>query len=146
MSNMARLMAMDGEDLTVIAAMVQDAITRPDQMAFLKSVGKFTLTLSRFAWEIENVGPKAARHQRRQAVLSFNRVRSVRSTGIQMGSQQQVLSILAIRMMNDAAPGGTVEILFADGPVLHLDVECIEVQLADTGAAWDTRFKPRHPA
>ena len=31
------------------------------------------------------------------------------------------------------------------GASIMLDVECIEVQLADTGGAWETGFKPRHP-
>ncbi|WP_234893327.1 DUF2948 family protein, partial [Agrobacterium vitis] len=28
---------------------------------------------------------------------------------------------------------------------IALDVECIEVQLADTGGAWETTSRPRHP-
>lgn len=141
-----KLMALDAEDLAVISAQVQDAVTKPEAVDYRPREKRFTLVINRFAWD--KTGNKARSetgYERRQAVLSFARVLNVRSTGIRRGDADQVLSLLAIRFSEGEAPAGTVELVFADGPLIHLDVECIEAQMEDLGAAWETRFKPRHP-
>jgi hypothetical protein len=38
-----------------------------------------------------------------------------------------------------------VELLLSGGGTIALDVECIEVALADIGGAWETATRPRHP-
>jgi hypothetical protein len=42
-------------------------------------------------------------------------------------------------------PDGAIELVLAGGGSILLDVDCIEVQLADTGGAWETKLRPRHP-
>ncbi|GAB4355651.1 MAG: DUF2948 family protein [Oricola sp.] len=141
-----RLMALDGEDLAVVSAQVQDAVTKPEALDFRPREKRFTLVINRFAWD---AAARAARpggtYERRQAVLSFARVLNVRSTGIRRGDADQVLSLLTVRFAETDAPAGTIELVFAGGPLIHLDVECVEAQLEDLGGAWETRFKPRHP-
>ena len=143
-----KLMALDAEDLAVISAQVQDAVTRPDAIDYRPREKRLTLVLNRFAWDA--LGAKAqsqsGAYQRRQSVLSFARVLSVRTKGVRREDADQVLSLLAVRFDETDAPAGRIELVFADGPVIHLDVECVEAQLEDLGAAWETRFKPRHPA
>jgi hypothetical protein len=57
-----------------------------------------------------------------------------------------VLSLLAIRFeQKGEGPEGSIEVDLAGGATIALDVECIEVQLADIGGAWETASKPRHP-
>ena len=125
-----KLMALDADDLAVISAQVQDAVTKPEAIDYNPRAHRFTLVVNRFAWDAENRASRsAAAHERRQAALS----------------RLQVLSLLAIRFVERDAPAGTIELVFADGPLIHLDVECVEAQLEDLGAAWETRFKPRHP-
>jgi len=142
-----RLMALDAEDLAVISAQVQDAVTRPDAIDFRPREKRFTLVVNRFAWDASEKKSGAGKaFERRQSVLSFARVLNVRSTGIRRGDTDQVLSLLAIRFSESDAPAGMIELVFADGPLIHLDVECVEAQLEDLGGAWETRFKPRHPA
>jgi hypothetical protein len=125
---------------------VQDAVTKPDALDFRPREKRFTIVVNRFAWDAADRKSRgASAYERRQAVLSFARVLNVRSTGIRRGDADQVLSLLAIRFAETDAPAGTIELVFADGPMIHLDVECVEVQLEDLGGAWETRFKPRHP-
>jgi Protein of unknown function (DUF2948) len=141
-----KLMALDAEDLAVISAQAQDAVTRPDALDYRPRERRFSAVINRFAWDAES--GKAGRsdaHERRQAVVSFARVMNVRTLGIRKDDPDQVLALLAIRFAETDAPAGTVELVFADGPMIQLDVECIEAQLEDLGAAWETRFKPRHP-
>lgn len=141
-----RLMALDAEDLAVISAQVQDAVTRPDALDLRPREKRFTVVINRFAWDAADKGARSEKnYERRQSVLSFARVLKVRSSGIRRGDADQVLSLLAIRFAESDTPAGTVELIFADGPLIQLDVECVEAQLEDLGAAWETRFKPRHP-
>jgi hypothetical protein len=35
---------------------------------------------------------------------------------------------------------------FSGGGAIRLEVECIEAELSDLGAAWSTRRKPQHAA
>jgi len=141
-----RLMALDAEDLAVVSAQVQDAVTKPEAIDYRPREKRFTLVVNRFAWDAAGSKARSGEtYERRQSVLSFARVLDVRSTGVRRGDADQVLSLLAIRFSETEAPAGTVELVFADGPMIHLDVECVEVQLEDLGGAWETRFKPRHP-
>ncbi len=140
-----KLIALDESDLMVISAQVQDAITRPDYLDFAPSTRRFTLVVNRFAWDAESDG-RTRGHERRRAALSFAGVGGVKTFGVRRGDDKQVLSLMAIRFAVGEAPAGTVELVFADDVAIRLEVEFIEAQLADLGAAWETSFKPRHPA
>ena len=140
-----KLMALDAEDLAVISAQAQDAVTRPDAFDYRSRERRFTAVINRFAWDREGSETRSGAHERRQAVLSFARVMKVQTMGIRRRDADQVLSLLAIRFAETDAPAGTIELIFADGPLIRLDVECVEAQLEDLGGAWETRFKPRHP-
>lgn len=140
-----KLLALDESDLTVISAQMQDAITKPDMLEYHPAAKRFSLVVNRFAWDAEK-GQRTRLHERREAALSFKRVTGVKTFGIRRGDDGQVLSLMAIRFLPGALPAGTIELVFADDAAARLDVEVIEAQLADLGAAWETSFKPRHPA
>lgn len=140
-----KLAALDESDLTVISAQMQDAITKPSTFDFSPSAKRFSLVANRFAWDAET-GRRDRGHQRRQAALTFAGVTSVRTIGIRR-QDDPVLSLLTIRFLPGAeAPAGTIELVFADDAAVRLGVEVIEVKMADLGSAWETSFKPRHPA
>ena len=140
-----KLLALDESDLTVISAQMQDAITKPALLDYAPAAKRFTFVANRFAWDAEK-GGRSASHERRQTALSFARVTGVKTIGIKRGDDSQVLSLLAIRFGLGETPAGTIELVFADDAAIRLDVEVIEVQMTDLGAAWETSFKPRHPA
>ncbi len=84
--------------------------------------------------------------ERRRAALVFKRVLAVRSTGIDRRRRDEVLSLLSIAFeQKGEGPEGTIELTLAGAAEIVLDVECIEVALADIGGAWETASKPRHP-
>lgn len=139
-----KLLALDQEDLAVVSAHLQDAVFRVGDLAFLPKAGQFSLAVNRFVWE--SAEGKRKNFERRRAVLSFKRVSAVRSVGFDRHRPQEVLSLLAIRFRPEGeGPDGVAELVLAGGGMVALDVECIEVQLADTGGAWETSFKPNHP-
>ena len=42
------------------------------------------------------------------------------------------------------APSGRIDLTFAGGGTVRLDVEVLEARLADLGAAWAAKQKPEH--
>ncbi|MCD1266684.1 DUF2948 family protein [Shinella sumterensis] len=141
-----KLLALDTEDLAVVSAHLQDAVFKTDGLAYDARHHVFSVVVNRFVWE------KAARargksFERRRAAIAFKRVNAVRSIGIDRKDKDAVLSLLAINFTpNGEGPDGTLELVLSGSASIALDVECVEVQLADTGGAWETSLKPRHPA
>jgi hypothetical protein len=136
-----KLLALDSEDLDVISATTQDAVVRVVDMGFAKADRRFALLMNRFAWE--EAGRKG---QRRRAALHFDRVDSVKVAGIDTEARDGVLELLTIAFEPTEVPSGIVELKFAGGGTVRLEVECLEVRLQDLGAAWAAKTKPEHAA
>lgn len=136
-----KLIALDQEDLQVVAAATQDAVLRVQDMGFAKADRRFALLLNRFAWE---AGDSRGRGQRKRAALHFDRVTNVRVAGIDTNARDGVLSLLSIAFAETDPPSGVVELRFAGGGTVRLDVEVLEARLQDLGAAWAARATPRH--
>lgn len=140
-----RLLALDAEDVSVVSAHVQDSVFKTKDMAWHPRGGQFSLAVNRFVWEEADKGGKS--FERRRAALVFKRVNAVRLAGIDRGKPEEVLALLAIRFSpNGEGPDGTLELTLAGGRAVALDVECIELQFADIGGAWETVSKPDHSA
>lgn len=139
-----KLLALDDEDLTVISAAMQDAVLRVEDLEYDKKNNQFLFTANRFAWE-KRKGFLKKSHERRRTILAFKRVHDVKMRGFNAGNGDEVLSLLALRFVEtDEGPEGQLELVMSGNAGILLNVECIEVQLTDTGGAWETRFKPKH--
>lgn len=139
-----KLLALDDEDLQVVSAHMQDAVFKCEDLQYWPSQKQFAIAANRFAWEETETGAKPL--ERRRSALVFKQVKGVKSTGFDRKRGDVVLSLLALTFDSDGdGPEGAIELVLAGGGSILLDVDCIEVQLADTGAAWETKLKPRHP-
>lgn len=138
-----KLLALDAEDLAVVSAHVQDAVLKVGDVSWRPKERRLVVALNRFVWEGVGAGRKHG-FERRRACLHFARVDAVKATRIRPDLADTVLELLAIRFEETNAPGGTVELLFAGGGTIRLEVECIEAGLADLGAAWSTEKMPAH--
>ncbi len=142
-----RLAAIDDEDLAVISAHVQDAVLKVADLVYLPGDKRFAIGMNRFSWE-KAVAGKPRRNsepfQRRRTALTFDRVTSVRTTGIDRTRPDTVLELLAVGFTPTDAPSGLVSIIFAGGAAIELGVEVIEARLADLGPAWATASRPTH--
>lgn len=139
-----RLAALDEEDLKVVSAHVQDAVMKVGDIDYQPGANRLLLPVNRFAWEIPQRFFR--RHnERRNAVLQFDRVTAMRSSGFDRGDKDAVLAMLAINFEETEAPSGLVEIVFSGDAAIRLDVECIEARLTDLGAAWQAASRPAHP-
>lgn len=148
MADNLKLMALDADDLLVLSAHVQDSVLMSAEIEFDPNKGLLFLPINRFAWE----APSARRlffkkYQRRRSVLHFSKIKSLKSSGVDRGNASEVQSVLSITFQaspQEDDPGGQIQLDFAGGGGLLLDVECIEAQLTDLGAAWKASSKPQH--
>lgn len=135
---MLKLTARDTEDLKVISAHMQDALVRLADIRYLGKTRQFVFVANRFAWEQQ---PSS---ERRRTGLHFEHVLSVKQQGIADFKGEAILSLLSISFEPHKDPSGTVVLMFSAGCTVRLDVEYLDLQLKDLGAAWATELTPYH--
>lgn len=122
--------ALDGDDLKVISALVQDAVFPGTEMRWLPKERRFALLLNRFRWE--DAGRERHGAERVQSVLVFENVLRVASQGVSRGAGQVILSLLSVDWQpGEAAPAGEIELVLAGDGAIRLEVEALEVTLKD---------------
>ena len=134
-----KLKAVDADDVSVLSAVLQDALVAVGEMAWLPDERRFVLVANRFRWE---PGTALARpsFERTLSGLCIDEVRAVRRRGFSPRDGERILELLAIR-----AEGNTLYFDFAGGSSVRLDVDRIHCHLDDFGEPWPTRWRPRHP-
>ncbi len=138
-----KLVALDREDLQIVSAHVQDAVMKVGDLHYTPREKRFVVAMNRYAWEGRG-GLFRRKRERRNSVLHFDRVLAARTAGIDPARPDEVLSLLAVTFRPGEAPAGIVELAFAGGGTIRLDVECIEARLSDLGAAWQASSTPIH--
>jgi hypothetical protein len=135
--DLLRLVAFDPEDLAVISAHLQDSLLQMGDIAYLPKERRFAIQVRRYDWE-------AATPQRRLTCMHFEHVTGVRLRGIDQSNKDAVLNLLAIAFDEKDAPSGTATLIFAEGGAIQVDLECIEMQMKDTGPVWAAESRPSH--
>jgi hypothetical protein len=135
-----RLRAEDASDLEVVAAALQDAVVPIADMRYLAQQRQFVLVVSRFRWELEEEAvEQPAQGERVNAGLVFDGVVKVRARQLDLRDRSQTLELLTIQ----SGPGH-VDLVFAGGGTVRLEVERIDCRLEDYGEPWPTLYRPRH--
>ena len=136
-----KLIALDADDLAVVSAHMQDAVVRREDLTYLPAEQRLVLLARRFDWE----APQTPR--RRLTGLHFGRVMRAQTFNLPQ-SPESVLELLAVTFAPAGealeGPGGMVELVFAGGMAIRLDVECIEAQMKDLGPIWEAVARPAH--
>jgi Protein of unknown function (DUF2948) len=135
---MLRLTAVDGDDLSVISAHMQDAVLKLADINFNSKRRQFALVANRFAWDA------APLKVRRRTGLHFESVLRVRQAGLAQASGDTILSLLAATFTQTDSPSGFVTLSFSGGHSIRLDVECLDAAMSDLGPAWSTDNQPEH--
>jgi hypothetical protein len=137
-----KLVALDNDDLEVISAHLQDAIINVADIIWRRADRRVVIALSRFDW----VGAQQAEplYRRRLAALRFERVTSFKARNIDPRAKAVILNLLTVEFTTDDPPAGHVTLMFSGDGAVRLDVECLEVELADLGPAWNTTHRPGH--
>lgn len=138
-----KLLALDEEDLKVMSVHLQDAVIRASDMAYLPNEQRFAAVLNRFDWiTAEANGGKAL--QRCQCALRLERVQRAQVHGIHPAPNSGVFELLAVTFEGTEPPAGHIIFHFSGGGAIRLHVECIEAELKDLGAVWQTSCMPKH--
>ena len=136
MSDVLKLIARDAAALRVISALLQDAVVKASDMAYLEEQRLFALVANRFKWEVEDEKLRA------RSGLRFHGVTSVRQKNIP--DSNQILSLLAIQFIPSDGLSGKINLVFSASAEICLDVEACEAILEDIGAPWSAQSKPQH--
>jgi len=132
-----RLLATDTSDLEVIAGAAQDAIFQIGQSRYDRDGLSFTLRLSRFMHE-------ADKPLRIESGLRFDGVLAVRSQGADLTKAEAFAVILGLEFQATDSPAGHINLTLAGGGLIQIEVEAIDVTLADMGDPRKTKRIPKH--
>ena len=145
--NPLRLIAQDGEGLSVLSTLLQDAVFPITEMAFAGKRRRFALLLNRFRWEDRDAASRAGRgYERVQSLLVFEDVLSVKTQGIDRKDADTVLSLLSIRFTPGQDGMGQVEFILAGDGAIALQVEALDATLRDVSRPYlaPSGHVPRH--
>jgi hypothetical protein len=115
---------------------------RAGDLTFDRKARRFSMLINRFRWEKANA---RAPYERVQAGLSFEGVLGVKSRKLRRDAPDAIASLLSIAFVpSDVPPAGTVKLVLAGDGEIALDVECLDIVLADVGDPWPTPRRPDH--
>lgn len=137
-----RLMAQSVEDLTVLSALLQDAVGKAADFAYLPKSRRFVFVVNRYRWESapQDSGPG----ERVQTGVTIENAMTVRARGVQPGSQDAV-EILDLAWAAGEDGTGALHILCSGGAEFAIEAEALEVKLTDVTKPWAAAARPRHP-
>ena len=161
-----KLRARSVDDVDVFAACLQDALVPLRDITYQRAERRFVMVVNRFMWEANGQAEAAARsaelatvevggdaggdaafeesearphYYRTHSAVTFDAVRAVTSSGIEMADKNQILSLLTI-----ATEPRQITFHFSGGQALRLDVSAIKGQLRDLDEPWPTPARPSH--
>ena len=141
-----RLIAQDAESLSVLSALLQDAVFLASDMRYDRVKRRFALLLSRFRWEDVPRAERAGHsYERVRAMLVFDNVQAVQSHDIDRADKVTGLEMLSIGFQPTDQGAGRVLFALAGKGEVSLNVEVIEVTLADVTRPHQAIAKPSHP-
>ena len=136
-----RLRAEDANDLQVISACLQDALTRVADMDWQPRQRRFVLLASRFRWERQQ--RRRVGGERVRSAFQANHVQAVRLRNVDRRNPEGLLSLLAV-VGEERGDGVALHLAFSGGGEIVLEADCFDIGLTDVGSAWVTPHRPRH--
>ncbi len=140
MSEGLKLKAEEAEDLVVLSATLEGAITSPGEMGYSTSSRAFTITASRFMWETVDEAQK----KRIRTGLYCADVTAVKTSGISRDIPTMAMELLNISCVTKEDGTAEIPLNFAGGGTIRLFAECVNLTLTDVGDAWKTDHIPFH--
>jgi hypothetical protein len=136
-------MAGDEEDLKILSAVLQDAVAKLGDFAFLPAERRFAFVTNRFCWECA-ADRKAGPFARVRAGVHFDDVKSAQFQHLRTDAKDAVVEFLAARFEAGEDGTGVIVLDFAGGGAVRLEVESVNAYLSDMSDPWRTRSKPEH--
>ena len=147
-----RLLAHDGDDVAVLSALLQDAIIPGADMSFDRKLNEFVIIANRFCWELGPSGDAKSSegkpiYERRLCGIRIARVRLVKHHNWPGTRQYELFNLLALRLVDMAEQvkdGAILQFEFSGGSSLRLNVDDVEIVLADLDVGHPTSLQPAH--
>ena len=142
------LVARDAEDLSVLSALVQDAVFPIGEMRWQTGRRRLALLINRFRWEDRDAAERAGRRfERVQSLLVVDEALSVKTQGIDRQDRDTVLSLLSVTFEPGEDGTGRVILTLAGDGAIALQVEALEVTLKDVTRPYGapSGHAPQHP-
>jgi hypothetical protein len=142
-----RLKALDDDDLAVLSSLTQDAVFPASEMRWDRKARRFALLLNRFRWEDApnaKIGKRSV--ERVQTVLTIEDVMAVKSQGVQPGDADTIMSLLSVTFAASEDGMGRVLLTLSGDGAIAVDVEALELMLADVTRPYiaPSKSEPRH--
>ena len=144
-----RLRAESADDLAVISSLVQDAVGKAGDIAWMPRKRRLVVLVNRFRWEDSAEAEQARRpFERVRSALTVESVLKVRARGIDPAGKDQVYELLALLFEPSEDGAGTLTLTLAGNAEVSVKVECLEVTLADLTRPWAAKAgkAPEHGA
>ncbi len=137
-----RLAAHDREDLAVISALLQDAVARLGEFAYIVAQRRFAAVFNRYRWEDKSRGAG----QRIRTEVNFRGVLDVQTIGLTLNAKEQLVELLAIHTQDSESGGVRITLIFAGGGAIRLQAECVDCEINDISYPWRASARPSHSA
>ena len=140
-----RLRAETGEDLEVLSSLVQDAVGRVADVAWLPRKRRLVVLLNRFRWEdAESARQRRRPFERVRAALTVDFVLRVQARGIRPEHRETVFSVLSLVFEPNEGCSGRIVATLAGGAEVAAEVECLDATLTDLSRPWQS-ISPNAP-
>lgn len=143
-----RLMAADQEDLSVVSALIQDAVFPLTEMKWQRRQRRFVILLNRFRWEDRVEAESRGRgYERTQSLLIIDDSLRVATQGLDLTDRDTVLSVLSLGFEPGEDGTGRLLLTLAGDGAVAIDVEAINVTLRDVTRPYlaPSGKAPAHP-
>jgi len=134
-----KLRAIDSDDLSVLAAFLQDAIADVSDMAYLPEERRFALVVCRFRWERALTALPEEAFERISCAITIDGVNGPKYRGFSLKQRNRLMPLLTATYDDEA-----VLLTFGGGAALKLPVDRLDFRMEDFGTCWPTKQKPQH--
>lgn len=135
-----RLIASEPDEVEIISAALQDAVAQLGDIKWDRRARRFTLVVNRYRWEDGKRGPG----WRVRSALDIGSVISVKSSRVKQDAPGAIVSVLALVFETGEAPGGALRVDLSGGGRIRIEVECVDLILADISEPWRAVGRPDH--
>lgn len=137
-----RMVAEDQEDLTFIAACLQDALVPISGITYEKEKALFHLVANRFCWECAIEAQEGdSLYSRVVSGLAFHNIKEVSHKGLDLHTQHELLNLLTIYVSPEHH---TISLVFSGGIEIKLTTADLLCHLKDIEEPYPTPHKPEH--
>lgn len=142
-----KLKAQDNDDLTIISAYLQDAVTVVADFSYSPTERLFVMMLNRYQWEDHKASHDndGKRHCHRiRTGCHFENVITVSAQNIPQKDKRHVLELLTIEAGDLENGNLAIDLIFSGDEVIRLEAELIEASMQDIGDPYPAACHPKH--